>query len=429
MNSKKNESKVSNEFAKNFKDCTQTIIEILEKIKVVLLNKILSECNQIETSYERIKHNLLTMAERIENNKTIGKEYKKYTIQDIGKLNESVTENFSKNIRKISSYLLLNDNKLAQFNESKLKIFVIENNNTFKKEKTYSSVNITSMCQLGNNIIVSVHQQKFTFFDLTKDTPIDRKSCHEKSINKVISLIDNQFATCSKDNTIIIWKFETIDKDIQNVYTLTGHTNEVISITFLENKMITLSKEKNHKIISSSLDNTIRIWSYSPSNEVNQCISIFKDINCCSVNSLYIFDNDTILVGSKGSMSIIDITKGKVVKYKCKVDGEARCFTRFNQDHFVCGTSEGKCILININAMETVSEIEYNQRDNRGIEENYKDNFCRLDSTDIIQNIFLIDKEIFISCSSKHCKLFLVYESVESYETYERYKQKTHRNN
>ena len=72
--------------------------------------------------------------------------------------------------------------------------------------------------------------------------------------------------------------------------------------------MITPSKENNHKIISSSVDNTIRIWNYSPSNEINQCISIFKDIDCCSVNSLYIFDNDTILVGSKDSISKIYIT-------------------------------------------------------------------------------------------------------------------------
>ena len=424
MNSKNNES---NE-AKCFKDSKQREIELLEKNKTSLINKELSVCNEIETVFEHTKHSVLTMEENTKNIKRIKKEIgkslkKKYNIQDLGKLHEIAAQNIKKANPK---YLLLNDNKFAYYNEDKLKIFVIKNN-PFKLQDacSYSSVKITSMCQLENNIIVSAYQQKFTFFDLTKNKPIEKKSEHLNSINKVISLIDNQFATCSNDKTIIIWKFETIEQDISKVSTFTGHTNSVISISFLENKMITPSKENNHKIISSSLDNTIRIWNYSPSNEINQCISIFKDIDCCSVNSLYIFDNDTILVGSKSSISKIYITKGKKIQ-KCKVNGEANCFTKFNQDHFVCGvhgTSEGKCILININTMEIVSEIEYNKRDTRGIDDTKKDNY---DSTDIIQNIFIIDEQRFLSCSSKYCKLFSVYELAESYE---RYKQKTHRNN
>lgn len=427
MNSKNNESNV----AKCFKVCTQKILELLEENKTSLINKALSVCNKIETFYEHTKHFLLTMAENIKNIKRIEKEIgkslkKKYNIQNIGKSYEIAAQNIKKNNYKFSTYLLLNDNKFAYFNGGQLKICVIKNN-TIEKQNTYSSVKITSMCQLENNIIVSAYQQKFTFFDLTKNKPIEKKSEHLNSINKVISLIDNQFATCSNDKTIIIWKFETIEQDISKVSTFTGHTNEVISISFLENKMITPSKENNHKIISSSLDNTIRIWNYSPSNEINQCISIisiFKDMNCCSVNSLYIFDNDTILVGSESSILKIDITKGK--NQECKVDGEAKCFTKFNQDHFVCGVygkPEGKCILININTMEIVSEIEYNKRDTRGIDDTKKDNY---DLTDIIENIFIIDEQRFLSCSSKYCKLFSVYELAESYE---RYKQKTHRNN
>lgn len=425
MNSKNNES---NE-AKCFKDSKKREIELLEKNKTSLINKELSVCNAIETVFEHTKHSVLTMEENTKNLKRIGKEAgkslkKKYNIQNIGKSYEIAAQNINKTIHKFSTYLLLNDNKFAYFNEDKLKICVIKNN-TIEKQNTYSSVKITSMCKLENNIIVSAYQQKFTFFDLTKNKPIEKKSEHLNSINKVISLIDNQFATCSNDKTIIIWKFETIEQDISKVYTFTGHTNSVISISFLENKMITPSKENNHKIISSSLDNTIRIWNYSPSNEINQCISIFKDIDCCSVNSLYIFDNDTILVGSKSSISKIYITKGKEIQ-KCEVNGKANCFTKFNQDHFVCGvhgTSEGKCILININTMEIVSEIEYNKRDTRGIDDTNKDNY---DLTDIIENIFIIDEQRFLSCSSKYCKLFSVYELAESYE---RYKQKTHRNN
>ena len=421
MNSKNNES--------NEAKCR--VIELLEENKTSLINKELSVCNEIETVFEHTKHSVLTMEENTKNIKRIKKEIgkslkKKYNIQDLGKLHEIAAQNIKKANPK---YLLLNDNKFAYYNEDKLKIFVVIENNSFKLQNTnsYSSVKITSMCQLENNIIVSAYQQKFTFFDLTKNKPIEKKSEHLNSINKVISLIDNQFATCSNDKTIIIWKFETIEQDISKVSTFTGHTNEVISISFLENKMITPSKENNHKIISSSLDNTIRIWNYSPSNEINQCISIisiFKDMNCCSVNSLYIFDNDTILVGSKSSILKIDITKGK--NQECKVDGDAKCFTKFNQDHFVCGVygkPEGKCILININTMEIVSEKEYNKRDTRGIDDTKKDNY---DLTDIIQNIFIIDEQRFLSCSSKYCKLFSVYELAESYE---RYKQKTHRNN
>ena len=420
MNSKNNES--------NEAKCR--VIELLEENKTSLINKELSVCNEIETVFEHTKHSVLTMEENTKNIKRIKKEIgkslkKKYNIQDLGKLHEIAAQNIKKANPK---YLLLNDNKFAYYNEDKLKIFVVIENNSFKLQNTnsYSSVKITSMCQLENNIIVSAYQQKFTFFDLTKNKPIEKKSEHLNSINKVISLIDNQFATCSNDKTIIIWKFETIEQDISKVSTFTGHTNEVISISFLENKMITPSKENNHKIISSSLDNTIRIWNYSPSNEINQCISIisiFKDMNCCSVNSLYIFDNDTILVGSKSSILKIDITKGK--NQECKVDGDAKCFTKFNQDHFVCGVygkPEGKCILININTMEIVSEKEYNKRDTRGIDDTNKDNY---DWTDIIQNIFIIDEQRFLSCSSKYCKLFSVYELAESYE---RYKQKTHRN-
>ena len=98
---------------------------------------------------------------------------------------------------------------------------------------------------------------------------------HRKTINKLISLPNNRFASCSSDRTITIWN------DIFPIKNLIGHSDQVLSIIYIKEKEL---------LISCSSDRTLRIWDM----RTFQCNTVFKNVNCCHSSGLCQIDRDRV---------------------------------------------------------------------------------------------------------------------------------------
>ena len=136
-------------------------------------------------------------------------------------------------------------------------------------------------------------------------------NAHENSIFKVIYYSNENLISCSKDNKIKIWKENNNNYD--NIKTLI-HSDKVFSILYLEDKNI---------LISSGGDGT-KFWNLNK-DEINydniDCIQYFEKAKCEWNRGLYRLDEDRIIVG-RDSLIIISILNKIIIQeinilFKC----------------------------------------------------------------------------------------------------------------
>ena len=128
------------------------------------------------------------------------------------------------------------------------------------------------------------------------------KNAHEAQINKVIYYGKNQIISCSKDKTIKIW--EENNKQYKLINTL-EHQNEIRSILFLEDK----------NILISGGENDTKFWDLDNKDEI---VCIFKiDESCCFCsNGLIRVNDDNIITNYKdfNYLCVISIISKKIIK-------------------------------------------------------------------------------------------------------------------
>ena len=122
-------------------------------------------------------------------------------------------------------------------------------------------------------------------------------NAHNGWVYKVLYCSNGNLISCSYDETVKIW--ENINNNYQSISTL-KHSNEISSILLLEDKNI---------LVSSGLDGT-KLWNIN--NYEN--LSIIKAIGNGN-NTLNRIDSDRIINGGfNGHMYIISISKKKVIQ-------------------------------------------------------------------------------------------------------------------
>ena len=104
---------------------------------------------------------------------------------------------------------------------------------------------------------------------------------HEDSVNKVISLTLNRFASCSFDSTIKIWS----GKNYDNISTLGQHSHSVTSMIQLKGKEI---------LVSTSLDNTLKFWNLN----LYTCEHSISNIMNVATEGIYELKNNKIVVST-----------------------------------------------------------------------------------------------------------------------------------
>lgn len=122
-------------------------------------------------------------------------------------------------------------------------------------------------------------------------------SAHKEQVNQITLLDDGNFASCSNDKTIKIWKIE--GNKYTEVQTLTGHKDNIFKIL-----------QMNKELLITGSDSEIKFW--KKENEKWIADEDYKDIKVDSqvVDILKINDNE-ILCYCKNSFDFYNIEKKK----------------------------------------------------------------------------------------------------------------------
>ena len=164
-----------------------------------------------------------------------------------------------------------------------------------------------------NNFITCSSDETIKFW-IKKDNQFELdkiiKNAHEAQINKVIYYCKNQIISCSKDKTIKIWEE---NNEIYKVLNTLEHSNEISSILFLEDK---------NMLISAGEDNT-KFWDLDKKNDI-YCKFIIEETCCQSSNGLIRINDDNIITCYIDfNLCVISIGSQKIIK---KIKVNFQCF-------------------------------------------------------------------------------------------------------
>ena len=167
---------------------------------------------------------------------------------------------------------------------------------------------------------------------------------HDDRVNKVITLKDNVFASCSNDKKIKIWKLKCETSiNIEQLSIIEAHSDWVNSIILLK---------KHNYLVSGSAgeDNSVKIFDLS---DGNKCINVFENVECCSKNSLDSINEEVILVGGLNKVVCLNIITMKE-EMSITTDGYVTCF--FIDEKFIRDVLYGfqnKIYHLNLNSRES----------------------------------------------------------------------------
>ena len=136
---------------------------------------------------------------------------------------------------RILGLIILIDNRIAAFtSEPSIRIYS-PNNNYHCDSIIHTKNTIIDMCQIDDGT--------FVFCSAGPDITIGNhkiERAHSNSIMQVLSLPYNQFASCSLDHTIKVWKGEPPYINTP-IVTLVGHKDWISSIAHIKERQLLLS--------------------------------------------------------------------------------------------------------------------------------------------------------------------------------------------
>ena len=192
----------------------------------------------------------------------------------------------------ITSLILLKNNSLVSGSLlDGIKVWNKKNEYNFKCVATLNeSRDVFSLAISGSSLLIRGHldgsiqirnQTSFDLFQTLKK--------HTSTVKSIILLNNENLASGSADNTIIIWqKMSEISFKLSNI--LTGHTDWVTSLTALPNNMFA----------SASYDKSIRIW-----DQITfQCFYILNG-HTYFINGLIVIRNEYLISISNDKTIIV----------------------------------------------------------------------------------------------------------------------------
>lgn len=244
----------------------------------------------------------------------------------------SLIKSITPHTSQIISLLLLKDNRIASCSyDSTIKIYDPSNDYHCDITITSHRLAVFSLCQLDNSELVSCSDDlSIKIFSLTKDSYTLIRSydkAHSKTASKLISLSNNRYASASYDATIKIWSQSPYQ---DTPLTMLQCEKEVFSIIEMKHKDL---------LISGGFDRMLRIWDLKS----YQCISVVKETQCFSRNSLYQIDSERVAVGEDCKITIVNIPKCMIeTQIENKTFGYLSSIIKLNEDIILYGCYNGK---------------------------------------------------------------------------------------
>ena len=244
--------------------------------------------------------------------------------------------------------------------------------------------NITSICILKDKRLVSSSYDKsIIVYDHSYKSQIHIKHAHNDYIYSLCVLRNGELVSSSGDKTIKVWKIN--DNHYILIHTLNGHEDAVWKVIEL----------KDGKISSCSWDATIKIWDnykciktlkehagvrsiieiknfiisalyYSSKlimwdESTYQAITIIKDVECYSNNSLSKTNDNTLIVGGRAVLYIIDIQTCKVNQIEDDSLGWIECLYVLRNGFVLIGSEEGEIIYYDLSSFQIIFKQQFHK--------------------------------------------------------------------
>ena len=266
------------------------------------------------------------------------------------------------------SVLILNPFKLILFGLKNGEIIFYsypEFDKVYSFQEHFKSINY--ICELNQNIISTASDDKTIKiielnFKKINNNIIDYKYkviqiifSHTHYVNKIISINNNKFISCSQDHSIKIWNKKSLDQNYQLENTISVHFGRVVSI----------EKINNNEFVSSSWSEKI-IYFFNI-NFYNIIANIKISGNYTS-ESICVINNKTLIIGGIGNFFLVDIEKHELIKI---YENNENYFSihSINNNLFICGSYNGYESIISIkfllnNELNIVCENKRNHKFN-----------------------------------------------------------------
>lgn len=246
---------------------------------------------------------------------------------------------------KVTLLLELNDNRVATgLGNGVINIW----DKSFQEVELtakYHIGSINDMCQLANNILASCSMDsKIILYNISStDINFHQILIGHKTGVCCLLIIDktNNLLSSSYDNTMILWDVNCY----QNLLTINEHGDAIMQCICLTDK----------KLVSCSLDETIRFWDL-PSSTSCSCVQI--KAHDSPVYSLLQLSNSILVSGGYRMIKLWD-----VVSYTCsgvmkRVEGQASKIIQLDEDRIISiGSNEGIMQIWDIKTLICVQRV------------------------------------------------------------------------
>ena len=243
--------------------------------------------------------------------------------------------------------LLCLNNKILLLAVNKiLRIYDLQNDKIIQNINIHTD-DINNITKISENKIISSSKDKtINIIELINNyfryNLIKSINIHKDSVNQTISLkcMNNTYASCSKDETIKIFKLE--NDNISILKNLEGHESEIISIFELP----------NNEIISFSQLGFLKFWNYE------NCIKTLGIHESPLYNNINIVNDNIISIGTNKSIIFIDFIKKEIFKkYKFDFISSSIC-NFFGNIIFGTKKKENLCYIKEYQILDNNYEIE-----------------------------------------------------------------------
>ena len=270
-------------------DENRIIIEDNESnLKFTIISNIRNVSNldiilQSKNSKLTIEHLISEIENLKKENKNIQKEIN-YKLEEIKKENIELKKSNKKNEYRIKEL----ENKLNNIEQKKVTQITNCNLKLINSIKSSKMINSVSIFPSGN--IISVSGESIKIYNSNLQTMIQEiNKAHKHIINYVEIKDENNFMTCSKDNSIKLW-IKKKNIFVTNCTIPNAHDKEIMKVIYLP----------NGNIISCSYDTTIKIWKEKNNNDINN--SSYENMitltHLQKITSLLYLEDNNILISS-----------------------------------------------------------------------------------------------------------------------------------
>ena len=198
-----------------------------------------------------------------------------------------------------TSIILLQDGRVAGCAHGDIYVFDPKNNYNLDMKFRVQYAETKGLCQLENGLVVSSGRGHIKLFALQKDKAecvFTIEEAHSSgldgTINSIIALPGNKFASCSDDKTVKIWSGEQPYTDI---------AIEVLDSDCYARAVVYM---KEHNYILVGMSNSIAVWS----NESYELKRSLKGVN----NPITQIDTDRVMCRKDEQLYIVNVEKGNV---------------------------------------------------------------------------------------------------------------------